>query len=97
MDFKIRMINKTKHDILCAFLYYGNVILTHYNRFPKTLSIFFFSHQHLGFGGSNKILWKTCFYGSTKKTKFGCWFCEQLIETELISETDLEMFMSPNM
>ena len=97
MDFKIRMINKTKHDIFCAFLYHGNVILTHYNRFPKTLSIFFFSHQHLGFGGSNKILWKTCFYGSTKKTKFGCWFCEQLIETELISETDLEMFMSPNM
>ena len=44
-----------------------------------------------------KILLKTCFHSSTQKTKFKCWFCEQLIETELISETDLEMFMSPNM
>ena len=39
---------------------------------------------------SNKIPRRTCFYDSTKKTKFECWFCER-IETRLISWTDWEI------
>ena len=59
----------TKHDILSPFLYHGNVILTHYNRFLKTLSIFFFSHQHLGFGGSNKNSFEDMFLWLHKENK----------------------------
>ena len=90
MDFKIRMIFfRLSFTMEMSFWHIIIVSRKHFQYFSFLISTWDLEE-------AIKILLKTCFYGSTKKTKFGCWFCEQLIETELISETDLEMFMSPN-